>query len=103
MSLHGKFNSIMYADDTIVFGNKEDFLSFGTDINSNLGIFNNWFKIDKLSLITEKNKLTIFLKKNHIQLTLTIPKVYLSFSNKLFYKKKIRIFFIYFYNRNMIE
>ena len=48
-----QFNIIMYADDTTLYGNKENFASFEIDINSNLEIFNNWFKINKLSLDPE--------------------------------------------------
>ena len=40
-----RFNIIMYADDTTLYDNREDFASFETDVNSNLEveILNNWF------------------------------------------------------------
>ena len=44
----------MYAGDTTLYDNREDFASFETSVNSNLEILNNWFKINKLSLNPEK-------------------------------------------------
>ena len=61
-----RFNIIMYADDTTLYGNREDFASFETNVNSNLEILNNWFKINKLSLNPEKTKLMMFRKKKQI-------------------------------------
>ena len=58
------FKVLMYADDTTLYGIKENFPSFESNINSNLEILNNWFKLNKLSLNVEKTKLMIFRKKN---------------------------------------
>ena len=60
---------IMYVDDTSLHGNIEDYSShsFESDTNGNLEILNNWFKLNKLSLMNaDKTKLMIFRKKKHI-------------------------------------
>ena len=61
-----KSNFIMYADDTTLYGNLDDFSenSVDTDIDSELEIINNWFKVNTLSLNAEKTKLMVFRKKN---------------------------------------
>ena len=46
------------------FGNKEDYESFESDVNENLNILNNWFKLNKIN--AEKTNLMIFRKKKRI-------------------------------------
>lgn len=66
---NNSFNTIMYADDTTLFGNLEDFSSatLEFDINSKLKKLNSWFKYNKLSLNTNKSKLMIFRKRKQIK------------------------------------
>ena len=56
----------MYADITTFYGNLDDSSenSVESDINGELEIINNWFKLNKLSLNAEKSKLMVFRKKN---------------------------------------
>ena len=56
----------MYTDDTTIYGNKEDYELFESNVNDNLKILNNWFKLTKLSLNIEKTNLMIFRKKKRI-------------------------------------
>ena len=53
-------NILMYADDTTLYGIREDFTLFESDINNILDTLNNWFKLNKLSLNAEKTKLMIY-------------------------------------------
>ena len=52
----------MYADDTTIYFNLEDFdnLTKETDINKELEKVHIWLKLNKLSLNTQKTKLMLF-------------------------------------------
>ena len=54
----------MYADDTTIYFNFEDFdhLTKETDINRELEKVNIWLKLNKMSLNTQKTKLMLFHK-----------------------------------------
>ena len=58
-------NFLMYADDTTIYFNLEDFdhLTKETDINRELEKVNIWLKLNKLSLNTQKTKLMLFHRK----------------------------------------
>ena len=60
-----KLNFLMYADDTTIYFNLEDFDQnhMQTEINSELNKVNLWLKLNKLSLNTNKTKLMVFQKK----------------------------------------
>ena len=60
-----KFNIIMYADDTTLYGNMEHFPadSIEPEINNNLEYLNRWFKLNKLSLNVAKTRSMIFRKR----------------------------------------
>ena len=49
-------NVLMYADDTTLYANKEDFASSNLDseVNENLQELNKWFRLNKLSLNVNK-------------------------------------------------
>ena len=51
------FKTIMYADDTTLYGNIEDFpsRSFEMNMNYNLQHLDNWFKFNKLLLKPKQN------------------------------------------------
>ena len=55
----------MYADDTTIYFNFEDFSHIikETDINNKLEKVNTWLKLNKLSLNTQKTKLMLFHSK----------------------------------------
>ena len=55
----------MYADDTTIYFNLEDFGQncLETDINNELENVNLWLKLNKLYLNTQKTKLTVFHRK----------------------------------------
>ena len=55
----------MYADDTTIYFNLEDFdlLTRETDINRELEKVNTWLKLNKLSLNKQKTKLMLFHRK----------------------------------------
>ena len=55
----------MYADDTTIYFNLEDFSNIikETDINNELEKVNTWLKLNKLSLDTQKTKLMLFHRK----------------------------------------
>ena len=98
-----KFNVIMYADDTTLYANLDDFSenSVNLDIDGELEIINNWFKVNKLSLNAEKTKLMVFRKKkiinpiniylNGIQINETDVFNFLGivFNNKLTWKNHV--------------
>ena len=59
----------MYADDTTIYFNLEDFINIikETDINNELEKVNTWLKLNKLSLNTQKTKLKLFhIDQKHI-------------------------------------
>ena len=60
-----RLNFLMYADDTTIYFNYEDFdlLTRETDINRELEKVNIWLKLNKLSLNTQKTKLMLFHRK----------------------------------------
>ena len=55
----------MYADDTTIYFNLEDFDQncIETDINNELEKVNLWLKLNKLYLNTQKTKLMVFRRK----------------------------------------
>ena len=55
----------MYADDTTIYFNLEDFDQncLETDINNELEKVNLWLKLNKLYLNTQKTKLMVFHRK----------------------------------------
>ena len=55
----------MYADDTTIYFNLEDFDQncLETDINNKLEKVNLWLKLNKLYLNTQKTKLMVFRRK----------------------------------------
>ena len=55
----------MYADDTTIYFNLEEFeyLNRERDINSELEKVNTWLKLNKLSLNVQKTKLMVFHRK----------------------------------------
>ena len=60
----------MYADDTTIYVNLEDFahLNMENEINDEIEKITIWLKVNKLSLNVQKTKLTIFHRKQkHIQ------------------------------------
>lgn len=64
-----KFNYLMYADDTTLYFNLEDFPEQGRelDINNELNKVNNWLTLNKLTLNTDKTKTMFFHKRREIQ------------------------------------
>ena len=60
-----KLKFLVYADDTTIYLNLEDFDSQNTeaDINAELEKFNTWLKLNKLSLNAQKTKLMLFHRK----------------------------------------
>ena len=60
-----KLKFLMYADDTTIYFNLEDFDSHNTeaDINAELEKVNTWLKLNKLSLNAQKTKLMLFHRK----------------------------------------
>ena len=57
-----KLNFVMYADDTIIYFNIEDFGQQNTEveINTELEKINTWLKLNKLSLNAQKNEIHDF-------------------------------------------
>ena len=66
---NSSFKTIMYADDTTLYSNIEDFSSnnLENEINLKLQTLNSWFKYNKLSLNTNKTKMMIFRKRKQIK------------------------------------
>ena len=60
-----KLKFLMYADDTIIYFNLEDFDAHNTeaDIIAELEKVNTWLKLNKLSLNAQKTKLMLFHRK----------------------------------------
>ena len=71
-----KIKFIMYADDTTIYFNLEDFdpATIERDINSELEKINVWLKLNKLSLNVKKTKSVIFNRKQKqiAEITLSI-------------------------------
>ena len=65
ITVSDRLNFLMYADDTTIEFNLEDFdnLTKETDINRELEKVNIWLKLNKLSLNTQKTKLMLFHRK----------------------------------------
>ena len=65
MTVSDKLNFIMYADDTTIYFNLEDFdpTCIEADITNELEKVNIWLKLNKLSLNTQKTKLMVFHRK----------------------------------------
>ena len=59
----------MYADDTTICFNLEDFLAInkGHDNNKELDIHNIWFRLNKLTLTVDKTKCMFFHKRRAVQ------------------------------------
>ena len=72
-----KLSFIMYADDTIIYFNLEDFpaLNREQEINKELEKLNLWFKLNKLTLDVDKTKCMFFHKRR------AVPSMYLSMNN----------------------
>ena len=68
---------LMYADDTTLYFNIEDFplQSREADINNELKKVNTWLQLNKLSLNTDKPKFMLFHKKR------TPPEINISINN----------------------
>ena len=62
ITVSDRLNFLMYANDTTIYFNLEDFdnLTKETDINRELEKVNMWLKLNKLSLNTQKTKLMLF-------------------------------------------
>ena len=75
-----KFNYMMYADDTTLYFNLEDFdcRNLDNEINSEIEKINLWLKLNKLSLNADKTKYMIFHTNQRM-----IPPIALSINNKL--------------------
>ena len=65
ITVSDRLNFLMYADDTTIYFNLEDFSNIfkETDINNELEKVNTWLKLNKLSLNTQKTKLMLFHRK----------------------------------------
>ena len=93
----------MYADDTTLYSIKEEFASFESDMDGHFEVLNSWFKINNLSLNTEKTKFMVFRKKKHItihfnnvQITEVVFLNFLGimFNNKLTCTLRVLNFFV---------
>ena len=65
ITVSDRLNFLMYADDTTIYFNLEDFSNIfkETDNNNELEKVNTWLKLNKLSLNTQKTKLMLFHRK----------------------------------------
>ena len=65
ITVSNKLKFIMYADDTTIYFNLEDFdpYNFERDINNELEKITLWLKMNKLSLNVQKTKLMIFHRR----------------------------------------
>ena len=72
-----KLSFLMYADDTIIYFNLEDFpaLNREQEINKELEKLNLWFKLNKLTLNVDKTKCMFFHKRR------SVPSMNLSINN----------------------
>ena len=77
IKLTNKFKYLMYADDTTLYFNLEDFNSetMNDDINSCLDEINVWLKLNKLTVNVSKTKFMVFHKRRDV------PKLNLSLNN----------------------
>ena len=75
-----KFNYMMYADDTTLYFNLEDFdcRNLDNEINSEIAKINLWLKLNTLSLNADKTKYMIFHTNQRM-----IPPIALSINRKL--------------------
>ena len=72
-----KFKYLMYADDTTLYFNLEEFISetMDDDINSCLDKINVWIKLNKLTVNVSKTKFMVFHKRRDV------PELSLSLNN----------------------
>ena len=63
----GKDNIKLYADDTVIFIEGEDYTLLQNKMQQLLNIFSHWCKENKLSINTEKTKLVCFGTKQRIK------------------------------------
>ena len=65
INVSNRLNFLMYADDTTIYFNLEEFeyLNRERDINTELKKVNTWLKLNKLSLNAQKTKLMFFHRK----------------------------------------
>ena len=79
-----KLKFLMYADDTTIYFNLEDFDSHNTeaDINAELEKVNTWLKLNKLSLNAQKAKLMLFHRKQK-----HVNDVNVFFEKKIYFHK----------------
>ena len=65
INVSNRLNFLMYADDTTIYFNLEEFdhLNKEGDINGELEKVNTWLKLNKLSLNAQKTKLMVFHRK----------------------------------------
>ena len=72
-----KLSFLMYADDTTIYFNLEDFpaLNREQEINKELEKLNLWFKLNKLTLNVDKTKCMFFHKRR------AVPSINLSMNN----------------------
>ena len=74
-----KFSFLMYADDTTIYFNLEDFPAINREqeINRELEILNIWFQLNKLTLNVDKTKCMLFHKRR------AVPPINMSIKNIL--------------------
>ena len=74
ITVSGKLNFIMYADDTTIYFNLEDFdqTCIEAEKTNELEKVNIWLKLNKLSLNTQKTKLMVLKQKNVREINLSI-------------------------------
>ena len=65
INVSNRLNFLMYADDTTIYFNLEEFdhLNKEGDINGELEKVNTWLKLNKLSLNAQKMKYMVFHRK----------------------------------------
>ena len=73
-----KLSFLMYADDTTIYFNLEDFSSLNREyeINRELEKVNTWFQLNKLTLNVEKTKCMLFHKRR------TVNPIHILLNNK---------------------
>ena len=80
INVSNRLNFLMYADDTTIYFNLEEFeyLNRGRDINNELEKVNTWLKLNKLSLNAQKTKLMVFHRNqkqgDEINVKLVVPR-----------------------------
>ena len=72
-----KFSFLMYADDTTIYFNLEDFPTINSEqeINRELEKPNIWFQLNKLTLNVDKPKCVLFHKRR------AVPRINMSMNN----------------------